>query len=179
MPTTLKKAKLIKKSAPKASKSLSQNNDIGSGAKAPSFSLPATKIGKVSSAALKGKPYILYFYPKDDTSGCTSEACGFRDAFPHFSKLGVTIIGVSKDSLESHEKFSKKYQLTFPLGSDKDSDLCEKFGVWKEKSMYGRKYLGIERSTFLIDGKGTIKSAWRKVSVPGHIDEVKKALSEL
>ena len=150
--------------------------DVGD--KAPAFSLPATD-GGVSSAQLKGKPFVLYFYPKDDTSGCTAEACGFRDNLPDFAKLGVTVIGVSKDGLASHEKFKKKYDLTFPLASDEDGAVCEAYGVWVEKSMYGKKYMGIERSTFLIDGKGVIRVAWRKVSVTGHVDEVKTAIKTL
>jgi peroxiredoxin Q/BCP len=176
MPTAAKKTS---KPAAKVQKPVAKTVEIGAGAKAPSFVLPATKIGKASSATLKGAPYLLYFYPKDDTSGCTAEACAFNDALPNFRKLGVMVIGVSKDSLESHEKFAKKYGLTFPLASDSVGDVCTAFGVWKEKSMYGRKYMGIERSTFLIDGKGIIRAAWRKVSVPGHADEVKKAIAEL
>jgi peroxiredoxin Q/BCP len=153
--------------------------ELGVGQKIPPFSLPATLIGKASSADLKGKPFVLYFYPKDATSGCTAQACAFRDALPDFSKLGLTVVGVSKDSLESHEKFAKKFELTFPLASDKGSDVCEKFGVWKQKSMYGRTYMGIERSTFLVDGSGIIRAVWRKVSVPEHVNEVKKAVAEL
>ena len=168
-----------KKSTVKTPKTVSNSDEIAAGSPVPSFSMPATILDKVSSATLKGKPYILYFYPKDDTSGCTAQACGFRDALPNFSKLGVIVIGVSKDSLVSHEKFAKKYDLSFPLASDEDVSVCQKFGVWKEKSMYGRKYMGVERSTFLIDAKGVIRGVWRKVSVPGHVDEVKKALSEL
>ena len=175
MPTTAKQPK----SALKPARKMPGTEEKSVGARAPAFSLPATKIGKASSAGLKGKAYVLYFYPKDDTSGCTAEACAFRDALPDFSKLGITVIGVSKDSLESHEKFARKYQLTFPLASDPDGDVCGKFGVWKQKSMYGRTYMGIERSTFLIDGKGVIRAAWRKVSVPGHAEEVKKAIAEL
>ena len=148
------------------------------GDKAPAFTLPSTA-GEVSSAALKGKLFVLYFYPKDDTPGCTTEACGFRDALPDFGKLGVTVIGVSKDSLASHEKFKKKFDLLFPLASDEDGAVCEAYGVWVEKSMYGKKYMGIDRSTFVIDGKGVIRAVWRKVSVPGHADEVKKAIAEL
>ena len=168
MPTTAKKQKTVQKT---------EEKDVGT--RAPAFSLPATIFGKASSAGLKSKVFVLYFYPKDDTSGCTAEACAFRDAMPNFSKLGATVIGISKDSLESHEKFAKKYALSFPLASDKDGDICEKFGVWKQKSMYGRTYMGIQRSTFLIDGKGVIRAAWRKVSVTGHADEVKKAIAAL
>ena len=177
MPTITKKTKTAKRTTLKAPLKKSTSLEVGS--RAPSFALPATKIGKASSAALKGKAYILYFYPKDDTSGCTAEACAFRDALPNFSKLGIAVIGVSKDSIVSHEKFSKKYQLSFPLISDEDGVLCEKYGVWKKKSMYGRSYMGIERSTFLIDGKGVIRALWRKVNVPGHAEEVKKAIAEL
>ncbi|MDE1901096.1 MAG: peroxiredoxin [Alphaproteobacteria bacterium] len=176
MPVTAKKA--VKK-APIAKKKAPAAPDALIGRPAPAFTLPATRIGKASLKDLKGKPFVLYFYPKDDTSGCTTEACGFRDALPAFAKLGVTVIGVSKDSLASHEKFAKKYDLTFPLASDADGDICEKFGVWKEKSMYGRKYMGIERSTFLIDGKGVVRAVWRKVSVTGHIDEVAGAIAGL
>jgi peroxiredoxin Q/BCP len=191
MPTAAKKAPAAKKAikppasakksaAPaKAAKPAKNVNEIDVGAPLPDFSLPATKLGSVSRASLKGKPFVLYFYPKDDTSGCTAQACAFQEAMPNFGKLGVTVIGVSKDSIASHEKFAKKYNLTFPLISDEKGDLCEKFGVWKEKSMYGRAYMGIERSTFVIDGKGVIRAVWRKVSVPGHADEVKKALAGL
>ena len=146
------------------------------GMKSPDFSMPATVVGQVSLAKLKGKPFILYFYPKDDTSGCTLEACGFRDQLPAFKKLGVTVIGVSKDSLASHEKFAKKYDLTFPLASDAEGKACEAFGVWVQKSMYGRTYMGIQRSTFLIDAEGQVSAVWRKVSVPGHIEAIQKAL---
>lgn len=149
------------------------------GDKTPAFSLPATDGKIVSAEAMHGRNFVLYFYPKDDTSGCTKQACGFRDAMPAFDKLGVTIIGVSKDSLVSHEKFRKKYDLNFPLAADEDCKIAERFGVWVEKSMYGRKYMGIERSTFLIDGQGIVRAVWRKVSVPGHIEAVQKALESL
>ena len=175
MPTAAKSTK----TAPKTTKKPPESGEKDIGTKVPAFSMPATVIGKASSAGLKGKAFVLYFYPKDDTSGCTAEACAFRDMVPDFSKLGITVIGVSKDSLESHEKFAKKYDLSFPLASDKDGDVCETFGVWKQKSMYGRTYMGIERSTFLVDDKGVIRAAWRKVSVPGHADEVKKAIADL
>lgn len=158
---------------------VNKNNRVGmiaNGFIAPVFSMPATMIGRAESAKLKGRPFVLYFYPKDDTSGCTAEACGFRDVLPDFSKLGVTVIGVSKDSLASHEKFAKKFDLNFPLASDEDGSVCEAFGVWVEKSMYGKKYMGIERSTFLIDAKGVVRGAWRKVKVPGHVEEVHKYL---
>ncbi|MER2519640.1 MAG: peroxiredoxin [Bdellovibrionales bacterium] len=145
----------------------------------PDFSMPATVIGRAESAKLRGKPFVLYFYPKDDTSGCTTESCGFRDALPDFSKLGVMVIGVSKDSVASHEKFARKFDLTFPLAFDEDGSACEAFGVWVEKSMYGKKYMGIERSTFLIDAKGIVRAVWRKVKVPGHVEEVAKAVRDV
>jgi len=149
------------------------------GDKAPEFTLPTDGDGKLSLKELKGKTVILYFYPKDDTSGCTAEACGFRDALPNFSKTGATVIGVSKDSTASHDKFKKKYKLPFTLASDEDTKIAQKYGVWVEKSMYGRKYMGMDRSTFLIDGKGVIRGLWRKVKVPGHVDEVLKAVKAL
>jgi peroxiredoxin Q/BCP len=149
------------------------------GDKAPDFTLPTDGDGKVSLKDLKGKTVIVYFYPKDDTSGCTAEACGFRDALPNFSKTGATVIGVSKDSTASHDKFKKKYKLPFTLASDEDTAVAKKYGVWVEKSMYGRKYMGMDRSTFLIDGKGVIRGLWRKVKVPGHVEEVLKAVKEL
>ncbi|HTZ77272.1 MAG TPA: thioredoxin-dependent thiol peroxidase [Stellaceae bacterium] len=149
------------------------------GDKAPDFTLPTDGNGKASLKALKGKNVILYFYPKDDTSGCTKEACGFRDALPDFSKTGATVIGVSKDSVASHDKFKKKYQLPFTLASDEDTEVAKAYGVWVQKSMYGRKYMGMDRATFLIDGKGIIRGLWRKVKVPGHVEEVLEAVQAL
>jgi len=149
------------------------------GDKAPAFTMATDGNGGVSLAKLKGKNVVLYFYPKDDTSGCTAEACGFRDSFPKFGKIDATVIGVSRDSVESHEKFKKKYKLNFPLASDADGKVTEAYGVWVEKSMYGRKYMGIERATFLIDGKGVVRKVWRKVKVPGHVDEVLAAVKAL
>ncbi len=125
------------------------------GEKAPDFTLPTDGNGSVTLSALKGKKVVLYFYPKDDTSGCTAEACGFRDSFPDYGGTGSVVIGISKDSVASHDKFKKKHELPFILASDAGSDVCEKYGVWVEKSMYGRKYMGIERCTFLIDREGT------------------------
>lgn len=142
------------------------------GDKAPDFTLPADGGGKVLLKALLGKPVVLYFYPKDDTSGCTAEACAFRDALPDFSKVKAQVIGISRDSVASHDKFKQKYKLPFPLASDEDGKVCRAYGVWVEKSMYGRKYMGIERSTFLIDGKGVVRAIWRKVKVPGHAEAV-------
>ena len=149
------------------------------GAKAPDFTLPTDGGGTVSLAKLKGKRVVLYFYPKDDTSGCTAEACGFRDIFPNFRKADAAVIGISRDSAASHDKFKKKYQLPFTLAADTEGKVTEKYGVWVEKSMYGRKYMGIERATFLIDEKGVIRNVWHKVKVTGHVDEVMKALKEL
>jgi peroxiredoxin Q/BCP len=151
--------------------------DVGD--KAPSFTLPADGGGKVSLKDFKGKTVVLYFYPKDDTSGCTAEACAFRDALPDFSKVDAEIVGISRDPVKKHDKFKDKYELNFPLASDEDGEVCEAYGTWVEKSMYGRKYMGIERSTFLIDGKGVIRHVWRKVKVPGHADEVLKAAAAL
>jgi len=152
---------------------------VNVGDKAPSFTLPADGGGKVSLKDFKDKTVVLYFYPKDDTSGCTAEACAFRDALPDFSKVKAEIIGISRDPVKSHDKFKAKYDLPFPLASDENGKVCEAYGTWVEKSMYGRKYMGIERSTFLIDGKGVIRNVWRKVKVPGHADEVLKAAEAL
>jgi peroxiredoxin Q/BCP len=129
--------------------------------------------------ALKGKKIVLYFYPKDDTSGCTAEAQGFQAQLKAFEKLGAVVIGLSKDTVARHDKFKKKYGLTFPLASDEDGAVCERYGSWVEKSMYGRKYMGIERCTFLIDGGGKIARVWRKVKVPGHVAEVLTAVKAL
>lgn len=149
------------------------------GDKAPDFNLPSDGGGKISLKALRGKKIVLYFYPKDDTPGCTTEACAFRDSLPDFSKVKATIIGVSKDDVKSHDRFKKKYDLPFPLLSDEDGKLVKAFGVWVEKSMYGRKYMGIDRSTFLIDEKGIVRGVWRKVKVNGHAEEVLEAAEKL
>jgi len=124
----------------------------------------------------KGKPIVLYFYPKDDTPGCTAEACDFRDQYSKLRKKGAVLLGVSPDDARSHAKFRQKHRLPFPLIVDSEKKLCHEFGVWKEKSMYGRKYMGVERSTFVIGPDGRIKAAWRKVSVTGHVEEVLAAL---
>lgn len=178
-----KKKKLPVKSATKKTakpvKAAKKTAGLDIGSAVPDFEMPATKIGKVSRAALKGKPFVLYFYPKDDTPGCTVEACDFSSSLSAFSKLGLTVIGVSKDNMKKHENFSKKFKLSFPLASDEKAGVCESFGTWVEKSMYGRKYMGIERSTFLVDGKGIVRAVWRKVSVPGHVEDVKKAVKDL
>jgi peroxiredoxin Q/BCP len=145
---------------------------LSTGDKAPDFKLAMDDGGSVSRASLKGHPFVIYFYPKDDTSGCTKEAIEFSAALSKFAKLGVELIGVSKDSLESHEKFKKKYKLKLALGSDPDIKTATAFGVWVEKSMYGRKYMGMERATFLVDAKGLIVEAWHKVKIPGHVEAV-------
>lgn len=142
------------------------------GDKAPDFTMPADGGRTVSLAALKGRPVVLYFYPRDDTPGCTTEACGFRDAMPDFSGLDAAIVGVSRDGVAKHDRFKAKYALPFSLGADESGAVTEAYGVWVEKSLYGRKSMGIERSTFLIDRGGVIRGVWRKVKVRGHVDEV-------
>ena len=152
---------------------------VEEGRPAPDFTLTSDEGETVSLSSLKGSPVVLYFYPKDDTPGCTAEACGFRDSLPDFGKLKAQVIGISKDSVAKHDKFKKKYELNFPLVSDEDGKICEKYGTWVEKSLYGRKYMGIERATFLIDKAGTVAKVWHKVKVRGHVDEVLKALKAL
>jgi peroxiredoxin Q/BCP len=152
---------------------------IAAGDKAPAFTLPTDGGGTVSLAKLKGKKVILYFYPKDDTPGCTKEACSFRDNLPKFSKTDAVVIGVSKDSVKRHDNFKAKYKLPFTLAADEDGKVCEAYGVWVEKALYGRKYMGIERATFLIDGKGVVRQVWRKVKVDGHAEEVLAAAKAL
>ena len=149
------------------------------GDKAPDFTLAADGGVKVSLKALKGKTVVLYFYPKDDTPGCTAEACAFRDQLPDFSKVKAVVVGISRDSVASHDKFKRKFKLPFPLASDEDGKVSEAYGTWVEKSMYGRKYMGIERATFLIDGNGVIRNIWRQVKVDGHADDVLKAAAGL
>jgi peroxiredoxin Q/BCP len=143
---------------------------------APDFQLPATGGRTASLADMKGKTFILYFYPKADTPGCTKEACAFEEAGATLGKMGLNVIGVSPDKIKPIEKFAAKYSLTFPLASDEDHAVAERYGVWVEKSMYGKKYMGIDRSTFLIGADGKVAKAWRKVSVTGHVDEVLKAV---
>jgi peroxiredoxin Q/BCP len=152
---------------------------LAEGDTAPAFTLPASGGRTVSSAALKGKPYVLYFYPKADTPGCTKEACAFQEALPQLGKIGVDVIGVSKDKIKPIEKFAEKYGLKFPLASDETTHVAEDYGVWVEKSMYGRKYMGLERSTFLVDAKGKIARIWPKVKVEGHAAEVLLAVKAL
>lgn len=141
--------------------------DIGDSV--PTFSLPSSSGKEISLADYKGKKIVLYFYPKDDTPGCTTEACEFRDNLKNYEAVNAVVIGVSKDPLKSHDKFIKKYGLPFELISDEEGKLLEAFGVWKEKSMYGKTFLGVERTTFLIDENGKIAKSWRKVSVPNHV----------
>ena len=146
---------------------------------APAFDLPTDGGGRLTSAELAGKPYVIYFYPKDDTPGCTKEAIGFSCVYDQFKAMGVEVIGVSKDSAASHDRFKKKYELIFPLVSDETGGVVEGFGAWVEKSMYGKKYMGIDRSTFLVGGDGRIVKAWRGVKVPGHVEEVLAAAGSL
>lgn len=146
---------------------------------APAFDLPASGGRGVSLAALKGRPFVLYFYPKADTSGCTREACDFQEALPQLGRLGLDVIGVSRDPMKAIEKFAAKYNLAFPLASDEAGAAAEAYGAWVEKSMYGRKYMGIERSTFLIDRAGRVARLWRKVKVEGHAAAVLAAAQAL
>ncbi len=150
---------------------------ISEGSPAPDFSLPSTDGGKISLTSLKGKKVVLYFYPKDDTPGCTVEACNFRDSIQDFQKSKAVVLGVSPDDLESHKKFQTKFKLPFVLLSDTNHALAEKYGVWKEKSMYGKKYMGIERTTFVIDSMGKIHRIFAKVKVAQHQQEVLAALA--
>ena len=149
------------------------------GDQAPDFTLPTDGNGTISLAALKGKTVILYFYPKDDTPGCTKEACGFRDALPDFSGTDAVVIGISKDSVARHDKFKRKYELPFTLAADEDGKVVEAYDSWVEKSLYGKKYMGIDRATFLIDGAGVIRGVWHKVKVDGHVAEVLAAARAL
>lgn len=149
---------------------------LSEGDTAPDFTLPTDGGGRVGLKDLKGRWVVLYFYPRDDTPGCTKEACGFRDAIADFDKVDATVIGVSRDTVAKHEKFKAKHGLNFPLGADEDGTVCEAYGVWVEKNMYGKKSMGIERSTFLIDPQGKIAKIWRKVKVPGHVEAVQEAL---
>lgn len=150
--------------------------DVGS--PAPEFTL-ATPEGELTSRSLRGAPYVLYFYPKDDTPACTQEAQGFSALAEAFAARGVRVIGVSKDSTASHRKFSEKYGLSVTLGTDAQADLAKAFGVWIEKSMYGRTYMGPDRATFLVDGEGVVRNVWRKVKVRGHAEAVLQAASQL
>jgi thioredoxin-dependent peroxiredoxin len=156
----------------------SEPAELKEGDLAPDFELPSTEGRPMRLSALKGKNVVLYFYPEDDTPGCTKEACSFRDGFQAFEKAGAVVLGVSKDSLESHKKFIDKYSLNFALLSDEDLTAHKKYGTWKLKNNYGRTYWGTERSTFVIGKDGRIRKAFRKVRVDGHDEEVLKALRE-
>lgn len=145
---------------------------VETGKPAPDFTLPKAGGGTVTLSALKGRKVIVYFYPKADTSGCTKEACGFNDALPEFEGVDAEIIGISKDPVPALNKFAAKYSLTFTLASAKDDDTVERYGAWVEKSMYGRKYMGIDRSTVLVDEQGIVRGLWRGVRVPGHVEAV-------
>ncbi len=149
---------------------------LSEGDQAPDFTLPADDGSQVTLSGLRGSKVVLYFYPKDDTSGCTAQACEYRDILPRIREAGAVVLGVSPDPVASHEKFKNKYDLNFPLLADEDHGVAEAYGVWKEKSMYGRTYWGIERSTFLIDEEGRVEKAWRKVKAKG---DAGKVLSEL
>lgn len=149
------------------------------GAKAPDFALPAVGGGTVKLSGLKGKTVVVYFYPKDDTPGCTKEACGFNEALMAFRKLDAEIVGISRDSMKSHDKFAAKYGLKFHLASDEEGKASTAYDTWVEKSMYGRKYMGMERATYLIDKSGTIRGVWRPVSVTGHVEAVLEAAKAL
>ena len=151
--------------------------ELKPGDKAPKFRLATDSGGEVTLAALKGHPFVLYFYPKDDTTGCTKEAIGFSESARKFGN--VPVIGVSKDSIASHERFKAKYKLKIALASDSEVQTAKDYGVWGEKTLYGRKYMGVERATFLVDAKGVIHSVWRKVKVAGHVEAVLAAVKTL
>jgi peroxiredoxin Q/BCP len=154
-------------------------NELAAGDAAPDFELPTDGGGRACLFALKGKPVVIYFYPKDDTSGCTAEAIAFNGLRAQFAATGATVIGVSPDSASSHDKFKRKHDLMIALAADPERSAIDAYGVWKEKSMYGRKYFGVERSTFLIDRNGRIAKVWRKVKVSGHAEEVLAATKAL
>ncbi len=177
-PTTKTKLSVAKKSTSISTKGkgVATTSGLKVGSRAPAFSLPNEKGQVVKLSELKGKKIVLFFYPKDDTSGCTKEACSFRDGLQAIRKKGAIVLGVSADSVASHQKFSNKYDFNFPLLSDESKAMIQTYGVWKEKSMYGRKYMGIERTTVLIAKDGTISHVFPKVKVDGHYEEVLEAL---
>ncbi len=152
---------------------------LEAGAKAPDFTLPADSGKKIKLSDFRGKPVVLYFYPKDDTPGCTKEACAFRDLQSEMQALGAVVLGVSADDVDSHVKFRDKYQLNFPLLADTDHKVAEKYGAWREKVRFGKKSFGIQRSTFLIDAEGKIRKVWKSVQVDGHDQQVLAALREI
>ena len=154
-------------------------SELAEGKKAPAFKMKASGGREVSSAALKGKPYLIYFYPKADTPGCTKQACGVQEALPALGRIGLEVIGVSPDAMPPIEKFAKKYNLAFPLASDEDHKVAEAYGVWVQKSMYGKTYMGMERSSFLVGADGKIVKIWRKVKPEAHAAQVLEAAAAL
>jgi peroxiredoxin Q/BCP len=176
MPTTTKPAAPAK---PAPAKPAAPAAGPVEGAPAPAFSMPASGGRTVSSEALKGKPYLLYFYPKADTPGCTKQACGVQEALPQLGRIGLEVIGVSPDPMKPIEKFAEKYKLTFPLASDADQKVAAAYGTWVEKSMYGKTYMGMERSSFLVGADGRIAKVWRKVKPEAHAAEVIAAAKAL
>lgn len=178
-PAPATKVKQPAKAEKPASSAAPSNAGVAEGDRAPGFALRDQNGAELRSDSLKGTPYVLYFYPKDDTPGCTTEACGFRDNARGFGKHKVRVIGVSPDSEASHARFAKKYGLPFTLLSDPDKKLAQAYGVWVEKQNYGRTYMGIQRSTFVVDGRGIVKKAYRGVRVPGHVEAVLEAAGEL
>lgn len=153
--------------------------DLKVGMPAPDFTLPLATFGTIALSNMRGKPVVLYFYPKDDTPGCTTEACDFRDALPRFGEFDAAVIGISKDTVESHAAFARKHTLNFHLASDANARTCEDYGVWVQKNIYGQVSMGIERTTVLVDRHGIIRHIWRKVSVPGHVEEVRQMVESL
>jgi len=154
-------------------------SELAEGSPAPDFTLPGDNASEISLSAYRGQPVVLYFYPKDNTSGCTKEAVAFNELIDAFREAGVAIVGVSPDPVPSHDKFKSKYELGFALASDEKTEVANAYGVWVEKSMYGKKYMGVDRSTFLIDKDGNIARIWRKVKVPGHAEAVLEAARAL
>ncbi len=150
---------------------------IKEGESAPGFTLATDNGGRVSLEDFKGKKVVLYFYPKDDTPGCTTQACDFRDSLSRFDDSGAVVLGVSPDPVDSHRKFKEKYDLTFPLLADEDHSVAERYGVWKKKKMFGRTFWGVERTTFLIDEEGRVRKVWNRVRPKGHAEEVAEALT--
>lgn len=167
------------KAPPKASTKPAPAKGPKVGDRAPDFTLPTDGTGSVTLSALRGKPVVLYFYPRDDTPGCTMEACGFNDNLPNFSSVNAEIVGISKDNEASHARFRDKYGLKFRLAADTETKVAKAYGVWVEKSLYGRKYMGMDRATYLIDKDGVIRNVWRSVKVAGHVDDVLKAVQAL
>lgn len=153
--------------------------ELTTGSAAPDFDLPTDGGGQLRLSEFKGRPLVLYFYPKDDTSGCTAEAIAFTALEPEFRAAGATVVGISPDSCQSHDRFKEKYKLAVRLASDESKDVLNAYGVWAKKSMYGREYMGVERTTFLVGGDGKISRIWRKVKVPGHAEEVLEAVKSL